>query len=105
MFSIWADTCSTGGAVPGDNIYQESCDTPLTQGTLDGDKNWGIGKLAGAQTSYYGISWEVPTTVGNIAQSDSFSADIEFSIQQYRNQFGPGTENPNGCPIGDIVLN
>jgi predicted ribosomally synthesized peptide with SipW-like signal peptide len=96
IFSVWADTCALIPAVPGDNIYQANCDTPLTTGTLDAVENWGLGKLLGNSTTYYGISWELPAAVGNEVQSDSFMADVEFTIEQFRNQF------PNGCPAGEI---
>lgn len=112
-FMIWADVCSAPGvtgapaAVPGDNIYQEGCDQLLTQGTLDGDKYWGIGKLVGDSTAYYGISWKVDPLTGNEAQSDSFSADVQFSVEQYRNQYPkpnyPGSTDNYGCPVGDIA--
>jgi predicted ribosomally synthesized peptide with SipW-like signal peptide len=103
VFTIWADTCAVTPAVPGDNIYQAGCDTQLTTGTLDAVENWGIGQLIGGATTYYGMSWTLPSTVGNEVQSDSFTATMEFTIEQYRNQYGAGTANPDGCPIGEIT--
>jgi len=51
-----------------------------------------IGPLVGSNDYYIGVSWNIPTSVGNIIQSDSYSADISFYTEQYRN-------NPNFvCP-------
>ena len=88
IFTIWADD--------GDNV-QEDGEPILTTGTLDEVENWGIGLLAGDITQYYGIKWELPTTIGNEVQSDSFTADVEFRAEQKRNQY------PNGCPTGEII--
>lgn len=110
VFTIWSDmaksseTTECANVYPGDNKYNPNCgDVPLTTGTLDAVENWGLGGLAGSSDTYYGIGWTVPGSVNNIVQSDSFGANIEFSIQQYRNQYGQDADFPKGCPIGDIV--
>jgi len=39
-----------------------------------------------ACTTYYiGIYWELPPETGNIIQGDSWGADLEFYVEQYRN--------------------
>jgi predicted ribosomally synthesized peptide with SipW-like signal peptide len=105
IFSIWSDmgtSQSTNGdcanVVPGDNKYSPNCgDILLTQGTLDEVENWGLGKLSNATTYYYGISWTVPTTVGNEVQTDSFTGDVEFNVIQSRNY------NNGICPVGEML--
>lgn len=106
-FMIWADVCNrqeaTGApaATPGDNIYQESCDTLLTQGKGPiTPTTWaladsqhpnvftGSGSLVGSNDYYLGVSWSIPTSVGNIIQTDKYMADVSFYVEQQRN-------NPN----------
>ncbi len=106
IFTIWSDMGKSNDTVecanvrPGDNVYSPNCgDVQLTTGTLDAVENWGLGKLTGGSTTYYGIAWEVPGTVTNNVQTDKFGADIEFSIQQFRNQYN--SDKP--CPVGNIV--
>lgn len=47
------------------------------------------GHMVGSITYYFGIGWEVPSTVGNIIQSDSLGADMTFEVEQYRNNPTP----------------
>jgi len=54
----------------------------------------------GDRTTCLGVAWEIPSTVGNIIQTDSVSGDISFYVEQYRNN-----ENfvcPTSLP-GEIV--
>ena len=112
-FKIWADICTpnVGGtrypnAVAGNNIYEPDCDILLTQGagpivptayalaTPAGNVFGGVlgTPLNGTQTYYLGAEWSIPTTTGNIAQTDTYQADISFYVEQSRN-------NPNFvCP-------
>jgi len=102
-FKIWADVCNIYNAVPGDNVYQEDCDTLLTEGPANGDPlngvTWtladstgnvfdGSGPLTGSNDYYLGVGWYIPSDVGNIIQTDSVSGDISFYVEQSRN-------NPN----------
>lgn len=106
-FSIWADVCEGGlngnsEAVPGDNIYQEDCDIPLTTGAgpitptsyaLADSTHLNVftgvnGPLVGTQDYYLGVAWGIPDAVGNIIQTDKYMADISFYVEQSRN-------NPN----------
>jgi len=48
------------------------------------------GHLVGSTTYYFGVSWELPEGTGNEVQSDSFVADMEFQVEQYRNNPSPG---------------
>lgn len=43
------------------------------------------GRLVGSTTYYFGLAWNIPTTVGNEAQTDSLSADLSFQAVQQRN--------------------
>ncbi|KKR11408.1 MAG: hypothetical protein UT39_C0008G0041 [Candidatus Woesebacteria bacterium GW2011_GWA1_39_21] len=100
-FRIWSDMCSnTGlGAVPGDNIYQQGCDLLLTEG--DGPitpRTWALAApglpnvftgavsapLIGSNDYYLGVAWDIPTTVGNKAQTDKYMSDISFKVEQSR---------------------
>ncbi len=47
------------------------------------------GRMVGSVTYYFGLAWNVPTTVGNEAQSDSLSADLTFEVEQQRNNDNP----------------
>lgn len=102
-FGIWADDC--------DNIY-ESGEQFLTQGTLTGDLEYHIGEL-GTQEKCYGVQWCFGTmtvneqnhtitcdgsTLSNVTQTDSFSADLVVTADQKRNQF------PTGCPVDGAII-
>lgn len=98
-FKIWADVCAVEPVVPGDNIYQEGCDRPLTSGTgpitpmtyaladstHENVFTGAIGPLAGSQDYYLGVAWGIPDEVGNIIQTDKYMADISFDVVQSRN--------------------
>lgn len=99
-FRIWADVCAVDPATPGDNKYQPDCDKLLTEGTGPiVPTTWALadsvspnvftGLLAdpmiGSNDYYLGVEWSVPTTVGNIIQTDKYEADISFYVEQARN--------------------
>ena len=97
-FHIWADVCNESPAVPGDNIYQEGCDKNITESMsnnpkvialVDSANNVFTGTFGqpinSAQNYYLGFGWSLPENVGNIAQTDSFIADISFQAEQARN--------------------
>jgi len=79
----------------GDNLQTGAYDTTLLTGTLTEDKTYGFGKMEKSTVYYYGFKWELPSGVGNIVQSDSFTADMIIRAEQFRNQY---TE----CTIGEI---
>lgn len=98
QFKIWADVCNVE-ATPGDNIYQEGCDILLTQGTgplspvtwplADSTANVFTGvagqPIIGSQDYFIGVEWTLPSSVGNIVQTDKYTADISFYAEQSRN--------------------
>ncbi len=107
QFRIWADVCTPGinsvypTAIAGDNIYQPDCDRLLTEGVgLTNPVTWaladsqtpnvftGVGPLIGSNTYYLGVAWDIPGTVGNVIQSDSYQADISFYTEQEKNNTG-----------------
>jgi Ca-activated chloride channel family protein len=110
VWSIWSDMGTALPQVPecanvhpGDNVYSPLCgDVQLTSGNLVGSYSWSIGELpVTPNQQYYGIKWELPSTVTNIAQSDSFTADMILSAQQKRNRdFGSGI---GVCPALGVV--
>ena len=108
-FTAWFDNATTGVAVPGDNIHQPGevlyftpgpASAVLASSTLTlADGGTGT-PFPGGSTSYVGLAWcagdmtattggGVPTcngaTMGNIAQTDSMTADLTFRVEQSRN--------------------
>ncbi len=58
----------------------------------DGGTDYGLcqglaadGRMVGSTTYYFGLAWDVPTTVGNEAQTDSLTANLTFEAVQHRN--------------------
>lgn len=113
QFVLWADTCNTGGATPGDNVYQPACDKLLTYGpasdistigttytladSLDNNVGGTVGEGLDPDTTYYiGAAWCLGTIntntlacdgtlVNNAPQTDDYKADISFMVEQQRN--------------------
>lgn len=102
VFTIWADICNVDTADPGDNVFQEQCDIPLTQGfgptspvtwALADSANNNVftgapGPLIGSNTYYLGMGWTLPGNTTDIVQSDKYQADISFYTEQHRNNPG-----------------
>ncbi|MES2966747.1 MAG: TasA family protein, partial [Patescibacteria group bacterium] len=111
-FTAWLDNASTNGAVPGDNIHQAGevlyfapgpASTVLAGGTLTiADGGTGT-PLPGGSTSYIGLAWCAGdmtastgvgpiacdgAAMGNMAQTDSMTADLTFRVEQSRNNAG-----------------
>ena len=80
----------------GDNVRQQASEPILTTGTLTGDRSWSIGELPTGNAFYYGFAWELPSTVTNIVQSDSFTADMVITAKQKRNQY-------TNCPVLGLI--
>jgi len=64
----------------------------------DGHNNYGEchgvaadGRMVGSCTYYLGMSWELPASTNNEAQSDSFSGDIIFEIEHLKGNPDPFT--------------
>jgi hypothetical protein len=47
------------------------------------------GHMVASTTYYFGIGWELPSGTGNDVQTDIFSADMTFEVEQYRNNPSP----------------
>lgn len=110
-FTAWADTASTSGAVPGDNIWQGQAQEPLffapgpafnlgttSTTTLALADSLSGTPLPGGTTTYVGLAWCAGTmtagtstlacngaTMGNIAQTDQMIGDITLRVEQSRN--------------------
>jgi len=63
-----------------------------SQGNPTGDTDYGVchglaedGRMVGSATYYWGLAWNVPTDVGNEAQTDSLVSDMVFEAVQHRN--------------------
>ncbi|MBT9175601.1 MAG: hypothetical protein DDT22_01281 [candidate division WS2 bacterium] len=94
----------------GDNIYQSQTEPMLiTKGPINAirETTWNLweglrkayvfngstphsgvvadGRMVGSVTYYFGIGWELPTTVGNDVQSDTFVGDMTLQVVQHRN--------------------
>lgn len=62
----------------------------------DGNTAYGLchglaldGRMVGSTTYYFGLGWSVGEAVGNEAQTDSLVADLEFQVEQHRNNPTP----------------
>ena len=63
----------------------------------DGNTNYGVchgfaedGRMVESTTYYFGLAWELPLDeTGNDAQTDSYSADMTFMVEQHRNNPNP----------------
>ncbi len=108
-FVAWNDNATSGDAVAGDNIHQAGEVLFFSPGPASNVLNGGSLTLAdggtgnplpGGATSYIGVAWCAGTmtattgggqptcdgsTMGNIAQTDSMTADITFRVEQARN--------------------
>jgi len=93
---IWVDEGTTPGwqgkgvdPGEGDNIWQPNEDIiyeGIMHDFINNSNNWlGPTHLIGCETYYIGWAWEVPATVGNIIQDDWINFDVEFYVEQYRN--------------------
>jgi len=81
----------------GDNIKQANEHVFISQYLL-GNFSLLLGELPANTPFYYGFKWEVPSTVGNIIQSDSFAGFFDFNAYQKRNWFPNGCWAPSGQP-------
>ncbi|OGD68888.1 hypothetical protein A2996_00680 [Candidatus Campbellbacteria bacterium RIFCSPLOWO2_01_FULL_34_15] len=89
VWNVWRDN-GAGGGVAGDNIQNGSEQTLTSGNPADGvlsiyDSTTATGPLTGASTTYIGVSWSVPASVGNEIQTDSMTGDISFYVEQARN--------------------
>jgi predicted ribosomally synthesized peptide with SipW-like signal peptide len=112
MYRIWKDDGITAGwqcpengphcaadLEEGDNIHQireefltycGDTNLPGPEWCLLNDINkagevWDLGDLTASETNYIGVQWDLPIATGNIAQSDSWGADVAFYVGQTRN--------------------
>src|SRR3989344_761650 len=59
---------------------EANCDNPTPCPGLMSD-----GRLVESTTYYFGIDWELPSSVGNEVQTDSLGADMTIEVVQHRN--------------------
>jgi predicted ribosomally synthesized peptide with SipW-like signal peptide len=104
LFSVWLDQGEIpgfqgrenddGDTGEGDNIRNFEEPTLISSGTIDANgevwnlKDTGL-YLKGGETAYFGIDWNLPSTVGNEVQTDSMNATMVFQVEQYRNNPTP----------------
>ena len=90
LWTVWRDNGAGTNGVAGDNI-QNGTEQTLTSGNPTNgtlavyDSTTGTGALAGGTTGYLGVSWSLPLTTGNEAQTDSLTGNISFNVVQSRN--------------------
>ena len=68
----------------------ESCE--VTDGDTNYDDCHGLaldGRMVGSTTYYFGLAWELPLATGNEVQSDEYTADLTFQVEQHRNNQNP----------------
>lgn len=93
LFSVWFDGIE-GTTYACNNIQDSGEQTIIAAGPIDlaGEiwnlKDYNEMYLKGGETACFGIKWELPSTVGNNAQTDTFGFNASFQVVQYRN-------NPN----------
>ena len=65
-------------------------------GNPDGHNNYGKcqglaadGRMVGSTTYYFGLAWDLPLSTGNEVQSDEYTADLTFRVEQHRNNPNP----------------
>ena len=119
---IWKDNGDGNDYDPCDNVW-EAGEQVLVEDTVIDNNNgaWFLGQITGNTKSCLGVAWNVPTTVGNVIQSDKVSADIMFYAEQVRNnpnfttcpqveriaktfQFGDGGWAGWSCPAGKTAI-
>lgn len=96
-FTVWLDQGLTPGFQgqndpgEGNNILDQNEPTLISEGTVQNGENWDLSLyplypyLKNGDTAYFGIAWRLPSDTGNIVQSDSMTATMEFQVQQHRN--------------------
>jgi predicted ribosomally synthesized peptide with SipW-like signal peptide len=97
----------------GNNIWDDTqYEIVLTEGSLTEMENWGFGGIKASDIQYYGFAWCFGEWNGmscdgsipkNEAQSDSFTATMTITAEQYRNQYGTIGDFPAGCPFGEPI--
>ena len=67
-------------------------------GAADGHDNYSFchglaqdGRMVGSTTYYFGLAWSLPLATGNEVQTDSYTADMTFQVEQMRNNTDPFT--------------
>lgn len=109
LFTVWLDQGTTTGfqgksdTGEGDNILNYSEPTLISERAINASGEvWNLADygglyLKGGETAYFGVSWRLPDTVGDEVQTDSMTGDMEFQVQQYRNNLTP-TWSPTPTP-------
>ena len=69
----------------------------ISAGTIDSlGETWPLPTpITGGQTVCFGITWDLPSTVGNETQTDSMGATMEFEVVQSRNNPTPWPLTPS----------
>ena len=91
--NVWQDTNEPLIITPGDidalgetwNIWEGLQAAWVFNGSQNTDGIVQDGRMVGSITYYFGVGWDLPSSVGNEVQSDSFSGDMTINVTQYRN--------------------
>lgn len=88
MVTIWKD--NGAGDHEGNNILDPD-ESPCVNGVSLSEMQscFKLGKIENCTLYYYGVSWEVPLSVGNEIQTDMVEFDVIFYAEQYRNNSNP----------------
>ena len=74
--------------------YREYCIDPagVPIPSPDGHNDYGYchglaedGRMVESTTYYFGLAWDFPLATGNDAQTDEYTADMTFRVEQHRN--------------------
>ena len=52
------------------------------------------GRMVKSTTYYFGLAWDLPLATGNDAQTDEYTADMTFKVEQHRNNSTPFLPTP-----------
>jgi predicted ribosomally synthesized peptide with SipW-like signal peptide len=110
LFTVWRDTGvqGTDGVVGKcDNVQQEGEELVVSNQPAS-NLAWPIanpstGPLKTDDTYCLGVAWTLPAATDNEVQTDSMSADIEFYVEQSRNNLNFVCPTPVIAPTGQPV--
>ena len=94
LFKVWLDN-GVGTGFACDNIQNGAEPTIISEGPINfEEETWNLKDYNGAYlpentTTCFGIAWQLPSTVGNDAQTDTFVFNASFQVQQVRNNLNP----------------
>ena len=96
VFTVFNDN-GAGEGHQCNNILDNGETTIISAGTIEAlGETWPLPTpITGDDTVCFGITWELPSSVGNETQTDSMGATMEFQVVQSRNNPAPWLLTPS----------